>query len=109
MTDGAMAVLYGGLLVAGMLAEIGDYILTVKALDRGFIEVGPVNSRVIAKWGKGALPLATFLEFFAVMVLSGGLATAQLAYGAVFSAVFAAFEISNDLRNVFKLKSKGRK
>jgi hypothetical protein len=106
MTDGAMAVLYGVLLTTGMLAEIADYILTIKALDKGFTEVGPVNTKVVAKWGKNALPAATILEFFAVMVISGAWATLNLSYGAVFAGAFAVAEIINDIRNILKSKKK---
>lgn len=104
MTEGALAVIGGIATAVGIVAQVADYVMTVKGLDRGMKEVGLINSKVIAKWGEKSLPLATFLECVAVLGITAGLFTAGIAYGTMFAIVFTATEIVNDVRSARLLK-----
>ena len=69
MTEGALFVAGGIALTGALLAQVVDYNQTVKALDKGFKEVGPIASRVVAKWGvANGLPAYTIIRAFATLV-----------------------------------------
>ena len=104
MTEGALFVT-GWALLAGVYANmVLDYILTVKALDKGYKEVGLIASKVVAKWGAKALPLFTFLSAVAVTAGAAALATAGAPYLVAGAAGFLAVEVVNNVRNARTLK-----
>lgn len=104
MTDTTLAVIGWGLAVGGYAAQVADYVMTVKGLDRGMTEVGVINSLVIKKWGKGALPLATFLEATAFTVGLAAFATCGMAYLVAYAGGFLAAEVANDIHSAKLLK-----
>lgn len=87
MTEGALYVAGGIALVVSMVEQVVDYITTDKALAAGAKEVGPIASKVVAKWGVSALPLYTFIR--AVVTILGG--------GALFGTLGGAYLLSYGL------------
>ena len=83
----------GILLAASLVAQVADYIITVKALDRGYTEVGPINGPVVKKWGKDALPLATFIEAVGVVVLGAVFGYLGNEYLASFAAAVLGMQV----------------
>jgi hypothetical protein len=88
--------------------QVWDYVQTTTGLALGMKEVGLINKYVVAKWGaRNGLPLATFLEAAAVIVITGVILTfAGMTGGTVFSACFGAFELFNNIRSYKLLKKK---
>lgn len=81
-------------------AQVIDYVLTQKALDKGFVEVGPINGPVVKKWGKNALPLATFIEAVVVTVLAAVFGTLGMEYLVAFAGPLAAVQVYQDLKDL---------
>ena len=71
MTEGALFVAGGIALAVSAVEQVVDYIQTVKALGKGYKEVGPIASKVVAKWGVNGLPVYTFIRAFATIVVGG--------------------------------------
>jgi hypothetical protein len=99
MTQDALYVLGGILMVAVYGAQVADYTMTVKALDKGKTEVGFLASKVVKKWGKGALPTFTFLSAVGVTVLAAAFGTAGAGYLVGYSATLLALQVDNLIRN----------
>jgi hypothetical protein len=86
MTEGALFVAGGIALAGALVAQVVDYVQTVKGLDKGAKEVGPIASKVVAKWGVGALPVYTFLRAVATL---GGAAV----FGTIDSGYFVSYSV----------------
>jgi hypothetical protein len=104
MTQGAQFVLGGILLAGAFAAQIVDYITTVKALDKGFKEVGLLAGKVVAKWGVAKLPLFTFLCSLGILVLSAIFGTLGAKYLIAFAGPLCAALVANDIRGILRLK-----
>jgi hypothetical protein len=90
----------GILLAASLVAQVADYVITVKALDRGYTEVGPINGPVVKKWGKDALPLATFIEAVFVVVLGGFFGWLGNEYLASFAATVLGMQVYGIIKDL---------
>lgn len=104
MTSDALAITTGLLIMGGIVAQVTDYVMTVTALDKGKVEVGPINSLVVKKWGKNALAIATPLEVLAVLAIEGVFCTFGMLCGAVYAGTFLAAMIANIVRNIIRNK-----
>jgi len=103
MTEGTQYVLGGVLFIGCLASQVVDYILTEKALDRGFKEVGPINKWVVNKWGAKALPLATFLEAAFTVVMAGVSSSVAGAPGLIaYSCGGLAVSVYNNIRDIIK-------
>jgi len=97
----------GVFMAAAIVSQAVDYMLTIKGLDRGMVEVGLINKHFIkSKADEGKLPLITFVEGAIVLALFGAFTVygGNLA-GAGFAGTVAVLEGLNDYRS-YKLLSK---
>ena len=97
-------ILPGVLLAGAYVAQVADYIMTVKGLDKGYGEVGLINGPVVKKWGKNALAPATFVEALVVTGLAGVFGYFGGLYMGVFAGTFLAAETYNVFRSAKLLK-----
>jgi hypothetical protein len=106
MTDGMIAVLGGVAMVASMIGQVFDSWLTMKGLDNGFVEVGPINKYFIkSKADEGKIPAISFAEAAATLVAFGVVfSVAGPTSGLVFASTLAASVWANDIRNIVVLK-----
>lgn len=102
MTDGTIAILAGVAMAGAFVAQVADYILTLKGLDRGMVEVGVINRLFIkSKADASKLPVITFVEagvtlglFSAAFVIGGPAA------GLAFAVSLLAGEVANDVHSL---------
>jgi hypothetical protein len=104
MTDGALFVAGGVALAASYVALVLDYVETVKALDKGYTEYGPIAKLVVKKWGAKGLPLFTFLSASFVTVLAAVFGTLGADYLLAYTAPLFVGLAYNDIRNLIKAK-----
>jgi hypothetical protein len=106
MTDGGYAILAGCLIAGGYVAQVLDYIMTCKGLDRGMTEVGLLNRLFIkSKADESKLPVITFVESAAYTMVC---ALIGHYFGmpalAAYAGGFLAVEAINDVHSFLLLK-----
>jgi len=104
MTEGALYVTGGVFLAASYVAMVLDYVETLKGLDAGKTEVGLLASKVVAKWGKNALPAFTFGASVLVTILAAVFGRLGGDYLLAYSAPLFAALAYNDIRNLITLR-----
>lgn len=106
MTDGGYAILAGCLIAGGYVAQVLDYVMTCKGLDRGMIEIGWVNRLFIkSKADEGKLPVITFVESAAYTMLCAVVGHyLGMPALAAYAGGFLAVEAANDVHSFIKLK-----
>lgn len=100
MTEGMLQVLAGVSMCASLIGQVVDFLLTREGLAKGFKEGGIINKLVIAKWGAGSLPLATFLEATAALVIFGAFDIHGGLYGLIYGGTLAAALWANNIRSL---------
>jgi hypothetical protein len=106
MTEGALFVTGGIFLAASYAALVLDYVLTLKGLDKGMIEVGPLASIVVKKFGASKLPIFVFGAAALITVLAAVFGTLGADYLLAFSAPLCAALAANDIRNLILVNKK---
>lgn len=104
MTEGLKFVIGGAFVVGAYANQLIDYVQTVKALDRGYKEIGLLASKVVAKWGKGALPVFTFASAGVITGLTALFGTYGGEYLMAYSIPLFAVLTGNNVKNYLRFK-----
>lgn len=85
---------------------VTDFIQTVKALEKGGVELNPVSAWLQKKLGQAGATFAAAVGFTALLAAFTDMSSL---YGVIFSSIVAALEGANVIRNFFQLKKMGVK